>query len=187
MLVSAALYVLAFNAVGTFAHGNDILSPWQLHALAKRQDDVLKCRSSLPARHDARIANLHAKRSSILAARQSDGTDATTSILSASEMPTGTMSGGPMGSGMAGGGGGVGGGAATTYSLSLLRDSTADADLRLPLAIVLRQRLLLQFSQISHPLQRVPPLPLRQPRRPMVHVHSLRKKKKVRSLRNPYI
>ncbi|KAF8307285.1 aromatic compound dioxygenase [Clavulina sp. PMI_390] len=99
MHFSPLLVAIAAQALVGFAHPghSDLMDRHQLEAFGKRQNDLLKCRSTLQARHEPRIARMHNKRAEII------GRQAPPSSGSQS-MPTGT--GGPGG----GGGGAAGGG-----------------------------------------------------------------------------
>ncbi|KAF8317992.1 aromatic compound dioxygenase [Clavulina sp. PMI_390] len=102
MIFSTPLLAIAAQALAVLAHPghSDLMDRHQLEAFGKRQNDLLKCRSSLQARHEPRMARMHQKRDEILG-RQDLSSSAPMS------MPTGTdggPGGGDGGSGATGGG-----------------------------------------------------------------------------------
>lgn len=72
MRLSTLLPLIATQALAVFGHPGhtDELSIRQLRALAKRQDDLLKCRSVLQARHEPRMGRVHAKRAMVRAEKE---------------------------------------------------------------------------------------------------------------------
>lgn len=72
MRLFAPLFVSLGLFVATLAHPghSDVLGRHQVRALERRRNDLVKCSAALQARHEPRIARMHAKRDDLLASQE---------------------------------------------------------------------------------------------------------------------
>ncbi|KAF8299301.1 aromatic compound dioxygenase [Clavulina sp. PMI_390] len=93
MFFSAPLIAIVAQALVVLAHPghSDLLERHELEALERRQSDVLKCRSTLQARHEPRLARMHEKRDEILR-RQGMGSGSGTTAKATATAVTSVLS-----------------------------------------------------------------------------------------------